>query len=89
MQGDSVFADFDVDDRGHVVLRGISFDGFGYYGAPQKLHEMSLDHSAVLTDAVARGEMSDLHVEQVLRAYFREIADTIEAHEALRTHELL
>ncbi|HTB81124.1 MAG TPA: hypothetical protein VK717_09575 [Opitutaceae bacterium] len=89
MQDDSVFADFDIDDGGHVALRRISFDGFGCYGAPENLRRISLDHSRILIDSVALAEFGDPQVEQVLRRYFRDIANTIEAREALATHELL
>jgi hypothetical protein len=87
MQDDSVFADFDIEDGTHVVLRRISFDGFGCYGAPKKLPRMSLDHSRILIESLARGEFGGPEVEQSLRTYFRNIADTIEAREALCTHE--
>lgn len=86
LQDDSVFADFDVDEKGRAFLRRISFDGYGCcYG---EFRKMTLDDSRFLIDSVERGAVQDPKIEVVLRTYFEENADVIWS-DALATHELL
>ncbi len=88
LQDDSVFADFDVDDDGHVFLRRISFDGYGCCSAPEAIRRMPVDHSRTLLESVDRQAVADPRVEAILRVYFRENADVLWS-DALSTHELL
>jgi hypothetical protein len=88
LQGGSVFADFDVDDDAHVLLRRISFDGFGCCTPPETIRRMAIDHSRTLLEAVARRKIDDPKVELILRAYFRENAGILWS-DALSTHELV
>jgi hypothetical protein len=83
-----VFADFDTDDADIVSLRRISFDGFGCCEAGGSISRMSSDDSRLLVDAIARGEVGSVGVEEALRRYFRENRDVI-WNDALAEHDLL
>lgn len=86
LQGGSVFADFDVDDDGHVFLQRISFDGYGCCCGEFK--KMSIDDSRILLSAVKRGAVGVPKIEALLHTYFQENADVI-WRDAMTTHELL
>jgi len=86
LQDDSVFADFNVDNDGNVVLIRISFDGFGCCRGFFK--KMSAVDSRVLLESVQRGAVEDPKVERILRNYFEENSDII-WREALTDHDLL
>jgi len=86
-QGGRVFADFDTDDAGIISLRRISFDGYGCCEV-EFTTRMSSGDSRLLLDAIARGELESVQVEEVLRRYFRENKDMIWS-DALAEHDLL
>ena len=86
LQDDGVFADFDVDEKGHVFLRRISFDGYGCCSGEFK--KMALGDSRILIDSVARGAVQDPRIEIVLRTYFEDNAAVIWS-DALASHDLL
>jgi hypothetical protein len=88
LQGGSVFADFDTDGAEKISLRRISFDGFGCCEAGESVSKMSSDDSRLLLDAIARGELENVQVEEILRRYFRENTDAIWS-DALAEHDLL
>ena len=83
-----MFADFDTDDADIISLRRISFDGFGCCEAGDAITRMSSDDSRLLLDAIARGELGSVEVEETLRRYFRENNDVIWS-DALAEHDLL
>ena len=87
LQGGSVFADFDTDDADTISLRRISFDGYGCCEVESTMR-MSSGDSRLLLDAIARGELESVQVEEVLRRYFRESKDMIWS-DALAEHDLL
>lgn len=86
LQDGSVFADFDVDDDGHVFLRRISFDGYGCCHG--EFTKMSADDSRGLLASIERDPAEDPECERLLRSYFQENAGAI-WEDALKTHELL
>ena len=88
LQGGSVFADFDTNDAGIISLRRISFDGFGCCQVEESITRMSSGDSRLLLDAIARGELESVQVEETLRRYFRENKDAIWS-DALTEHGLL
>ena len=88
MQEGSVFADFDTDDADIITLRRISFDGFGCCEVGESIKRMSSGDSRLLLDAIARGELGSVPVEDILRRYFRENKDAIWS-DALAEHDLL
>lgn len=88
LQGGSVFADFDTDDAAIISLRRISFDGYGCCDVGDSATRMSSGDSRLLLDAIARGELGSVHVEETLRRYFRENKDVI-WRDALAEHNLL
>ena len=87
LQGGSVFADFEMDDADTIALRRISFDGYGCCEV-ESTTRMSSGDSRLLLDAIARGELESVQVEEVLRRYFRESKDVIWS-DALAEHDLL
>lgn len=87
LQGGSVFADFDSDDADTISLRRISFDGYGCCEV-ESMPRMSSGDSRLLLDAIARGELESVQVEDVLRRFFRECKDVIWS-DALAEHDLL
>ena len=88
LQGGSVFADFETNDADIISLLRISFDGFGCCKAGETITKMSSRDSRVLLDAIARGELGSVQVEETLRRYFRENKDVIWS-DALAEHDLL
>lgn len=88
LQGDAVFADFDVDAEGCVVLCRISFDGFGCCTTHETINPMSGDDSRLLLEAVARNAVDDPRIESLLLAYFRQNTHAIWP-DALTEHGLL
>ena len=88
LQGGSVFADFDKDDADIIYLRRISFDGYGCCGVGEPITKMSSGDSRLLLDAITRGELESVGVEEVLKRYFRENKDVIWS-DALAEHDLL
>jgi hypothetical protein len=88
LQGGSVFADFDTDEADIISLRRISFDGYGCCDAGESITKMSSGDSRLLLDAIARGELESIQVEEVLRRYFRQNKDVIWS-DALAEHDLL
>ena len=86
LQEGSVFADFDIAEDGCILLRRISFDGYGCCHAAFK--KMGMDDSLRLIESVGRREVEGPIIEAVLRTYFRENADVI-WDDALASHELL
>ena len=88
LQGGSVFADFDADDNSIISLRRISFDGYGCCKVGESITKMSSGDSRLFLDAIARGELESIEVEEVLRRYFRENKDMIWS-DALAEHDLL
>ena len=83
-----MFADFDTDDTDAVVLRRISFDGYGCCNVGESITKMNLTDSRLLLDAVARDELGSVQVEEALRGYFRANTDVIWS-DALADHDLL
>lgn len=82
LQGGSVFADFDTDEDGRVLLRQISFDGYGCCGVPGSVKRMNADDSRLLVtaverEAVEREAVDDPRIEAALRTYFRENSEVI------------
>lgn len=88
LQGGGVFADFDTDGTGNVFLRRISFDGYGCCEAGESITRMSSGDSHLLLDAIARGELGSIQIEDTLRRYFRQNKDAIWT-DALMEHDLL
>ena len=88
LQGGSVFADFDTDDADIISIRRISFDGYGCCTVGASITKMSSGDSRLLLDAIARGELESVEVEEVLRRYFRDNKDVIWS-DALAEHDLL
>jgi hypothetical protein len=88
LQGGSVFADFDTDDADIISLRRISFEGYGCCAVGESITKMSSGDSRLLLDAIARGELESVEVEEVLRRYFQENKDMIWS-DALAEHDLL
>ncbi len=88
LQGGSVFADFDRDAANIVSLRRISFDGFGCCEVGESIRSMNAVDSCLVLDAIARGELGSVQVEETLRRYFRENKDVIWS-DALAEYDLL
>lgn len=87
LQGDSVFADFDVDSDGRVFAVRVSFDGYGCCHAPADIGRMNAHDSEALLSMVKRGSI-DATASEVLRAYFRENRDALWS-DALAHHGLI
>jgi hypothetical protein len=87
LQGDSVFADFDVDPDGRVFAVRVSFDGYGCCDAPANVGRMSLHDSEMLLAMVQQGS---IHADaaKTLHAYFQQNRDAFWS-EALAHHGLV
>jgi hypothetical protein len=87
LQGDSVFADFDVDADGRVFAVRVSFDGYGCCDAPANVGRMDAHDSDALLAMVKQGSI-DATASDVLRAYFRQNRDAFWS-DALADHGLV
>jgi hypothetical protein len=87
LQGDSVFADFEVDDDGRVYLLRISFDGYGCCKIDDA-RRMSLKDSADFIKWVESDYVDHDAMRGILSNYFHENIDEIWA-DALMDHDLL
>ena len=83
-----MFADFDADAGDIVSLRRISFDRYGCCEVGESITRMSPEGSRLLLDAIARGELGSVQIEEALRRYFRENKDVIWS-DALQENDLL
>lgn len=88
LQGDSVFADFDVDPDGRVFAVRVSFDGYGCCRAPADVGRMNARDSAALVAMAERGQVDAVEAAAALRTYFRETRDAFWS-DALEHHGLL
>jgi hypothetical protein len=86
LQGDSVFADFDVDAEGRVFAVRVSFDGYGCC-EPARARRMSQTDSEALRAMVQQGAMGPA-AAAILRAYFRKNRQVFWS-DALEHHGLL
>ena len=87
LQGDSVFADFNVDPDGRVYAVRVSFDCFGCCRAPADVGRMNLHDSQLLLEMVERDEI-DPAAARALRRYFQENS-AVFWRDALEYHALL
>jgi hypothetical protein len=88
LQGGSVFANFDIDDANMISLRRISFDGFGCCTVGESITKLSSGDSHLLLNAINRGELGSVQVDEILRIYFQKNKDVIWS-DALAAHGLL
>ena len=87
LQGDAVFADFDVGNDGRAFAIRISFDGYGCCHAPPEVGRMSARDSEALLAMVEQGSLHEA-APQILRAYFWQNRDAFWS-DALAHHGLL
>jgi len=87
LQGDSVFADFDVDPDGRVFAVRVSFDGYGCCHAPVDIGRMTEHDSQALLAMVEHDALSAA-ATKILRTYFRTNRDVLWS-DALVDHDLL
>jgi hypothetical protein len=87
LQGDSVFADFDVDADGRVFAVRVSYDGYGCYDAPADVGRMNVRDSAALLTMVAQDSFTEA-AAPALRRYFQENRDAL-GPDPLADHDLL
>lgn len=77
LQDDGVFADFDVDSEGCVILVGISFDGYGYCETAEEIRSMCPELSCEWIRLVQANEVTSEELSRILSNYFRENSDVI------------
>jgi hypothetical protein len=88
LQDDSVFADFDLDPSGCIVLVRISFDGYGCCHTRGQVGLMNPEDSRNLVDSYERDDANRAEIRGILCRYFRENKDAMWS-DALEEHELL
>ncbi|CAN5425989.1 hypothetical protein BH18ACI3_BH18ACI3_15180 [soil metagenome] len=88
LQDDSVFADFDVDGEGCVLLVRISFDGFGCCYTAEKIRSMSSEISRTWIDLVEADDTRAEVMSTILSQYFLANSDVI-WKDALEEHHLV
>jgi hypothetical protein len=88
MQDDSVFADFDVDDEGHIFLLRISFDGYGCYDTAEEATRMDPTDSRLFIHLIEAGNVESEDLAAVLFEYLKLNKDVI-GNEPLVEHSLL
>ena len=90
LQGDSVFADFNLDENSLIYLARISFDGYGscYPSWEREPLKIGPSESRLLLRAVRENSFENKDVGKVLKAYFIRCGDAI-WDDALRRHELI
>jgi hypothetical protein len=88
LQGGSVFADFDVDEKKRVFLVRISFDGYGCCTTQDNIEKMNANDSLVLLGMVRDNVIDSKAIDQIIRAYFKTNRKGI-WEEALQEHSLI
>lgn len=90
LQDDSVFADFNVDEKGRLFLVRISFDGYGccYPSWSNRAVKMPIDDSQKLVWLIEAGELTQPVVSSLLRSYFVACGESIWV-DALQEHRLV
>lgn len=88
LQDDSVFADFDLDDNGHVFLLRISFDRYGCCGTAEESTRMSFAESERFVGLIESNRISSEEFIQRLEHYFKQNKDVIWS-DALEEYGLL
>lgn len=88
MQNDSVFADFDLNSAGDVVLSAISFDGYGCCLTKGKVQTMSHDVSQRFISLVESNDLNSGELASILAGFFSENTGVI-WRDALKDHDLL
>jgi hypothetical protein len=86
LQGDSVFADFDVDPDGRVFAVRVSFDGYGCCRLAEVGRMNAQDSAAML--AMVERDTIDASAADILRTYFQQNRDVIWS-DALEYHALI
>jgi hypothetical protein len=87
LQGDSVFADFDVEGE-EVYLVRISFDGFGCCTIEPVRRKMDVKDSRRFIEMLETNDLIESELAAILSRYFLENKDLIWS-DALVEHELL
>jgi hypothetical protein len=87
LQNHSVFADFDLEEHGRVLLLRTSFDGFGCCHTPDA-RPMDAETSRTWVGLVEAEEFQSDEIQSILSVYFRENSDVI-WKDALEGHRLL
>lgn len=88
MQDDSVFADFDFDRDGNVVLLRISFDGYGCCQTEGIIPPMSAEASKRFVSLMEANDLESGDMASLLSNYFGDNSDLI-WKDALEKHKLL
>jgi hypothetical protein len=88
LQNDSVFADFDLDEDGHIFLLRISFDGYGCCQTAEFGRTMSSRDSNDFVSLIESDRVNTPEMRSILSAFFKENIDVI-WKDALLEHELL
>ena len=87
LQDDSVFADFEVDDKGFLYLRRISFDGYGCCGI-DATRSMSEQDSRNVIHWIETDDVEHDAMREPLSKYLRDNQDVLWA-DALEDHGLI
>ena len=89
-QDDSVFADFDMNQKGGLYLVRISFDGYGCCHPNLKIgiSELNTEKSRKLIKNIEANSLETSEVAEILREYFRQNKAAL-WEDALRDHELI
>jgi len=87
LQDDSVFADFDLDENGCVMLLRISFDGFGCCRTAGEIRSMNRERSKQFIHLVENNDLSG-SLAVILLEYFTDNSDVI-WRDALEQNSLL
>ena len=90
MQGDSVFADFEVDENNCLYVVRISYDGYGCCH-PEKNKQPGVidpESSRQLIELIEGNELGNPEATAILRGYFKENKESL-WEEALEEHGLV
>jgi hypothetical protein len=88
LQGGSVFADFDIDSDGRIILVRISFDGYGCCVTDGRVTRLPLDESHTLVKLIDTDDIDSDEIREILYRYFNQNKNVI-WRDALEEHELL
>ena len=90
LQDDNVFADFDVDEKGHLYVVRISYDGYGCCKPEQEPRPGVIDKEAskLLIGLIEGNNLGSPEASTILRNYFRENQEALWS-EALKEHGLI
>jgi len=88
LQDDAVFADFQINENGHLYLVRISYDGYGCCEPANRIMGIEITNTNQLISAIENNKLNTQTVTAILNGYFLTHKDVL-WEDALLKHKLI